>query len=671
MPTPESPPKDKNDGIRAEELPLLRRPAAPAASSSDALRELRRFHFAPGAAVVEGFAPFLTTAAAFRDPYPLFLGPPETADGALGVPLPDLLARSELGDVEAAGGRFLPYGDDVPLRLLCHAAAARTLPAWNVFREEARVLVEQARRLLGEAARPAADGAAEHGELGDRFFDPAALEGLRRTAATPPAASGHDELAADLAALEAFLAGGRPPLPVLCHDGRHGVSLPGADELKTIERDDPCAAAAELFDERAASAARVLRAVHRLRLAVAGDYDPERHDPWLEQLDWQAFSREELALLAPVAALVRAEQVARGEMASLSCLLLSGRPVQVLVLAPPAAWPGAADEDPFSGFRFEAAYLGLSHREAFVQQTAAARPLHMLRGFQRALASPRAALHVIAAPRTAAAELLAVAARAHPLFQYDPEAGASWADRLDFAGNPEPADDWPRHELRARREGGGEETLDLFFTFADYALAEPAYARHFLPLPEGVPESALATMAEHCRAPAGEPGAIPYVWGRDGASLCRLAVSRPLALACRDRLGFWRALQEMAGTRSEHARRAAEQARREAEARAGEERARLETLHAGELERLRREALRDVVDRLTAALLATDAADLAVPEATPASLPALAGRGVDEVTARLLALVGSAPLDGDEPAAGDERVDRVASELLRALAGGA
>lgn len=640
MPTLETPSHEMNDVPSSEELPLLERPAAPAASSSDALRELRRFHLAPDAAAAEGFAPALATTAA-----------------------------SELRDVDGAGESSLPYGEELPVRLLLQAAAARFLSAWEAFHEETRALADQAGRALDAEARPTEGGAAGLGELGDRFLDPAALDGIRRPAAALPATVGREKLSEDLATLRTYLAGARPPALTLCHDGRNGASLPEDDDLETVERGDPCAAAADLFDERAAAAARVLRAVHRLRLAVAGDYDPGRHDPWLDQLDWQAFSRDELALLPPVAALVSAEQVARGEMASLSSLLLSGRPVQVLVLAPPAAYPGAADDDPFSGFRFEAAYLGLSHREAFVQQTAAARPLHMLRGFQRALASPRAALHVIAAPRTLAAELAAIEARAHPLFQYDPEAGVSWADRLDFSDNPSPADDWPRHELRARRDGGGEETLYLDLTFADYALLEPAYARHFRPVPEGVPEAALITVAEHCRTPAGEPGAIPFVWGLDGSSrLCRLAVSRPLALACRDRLDFWRTLQEMAGTRSEHARRAAEQARSETKAEAREERARLETLHADELERLRREAVRDVVDRLTAALLATDVAALAVP--APASLPAMVGRGVDEVAAQLLALVDPASLDGDQPATDDERVGRVASELLRAVGGG-
>ena len=81
-----------------------------------------------------------------------------------------------------------------------------------------------------------------------------------------------------------------------------------------------------------------------------------------------------------------------------------GRPVQVLVTVEPAANPGSdGASGPRSGslseYRFEPAYVGLSHREALVQQTSAARPEHLARGLERALAATHAGLHVIAPAR--------------------------------------------------------------------------------------------------------------------------------------------------------------------------------------------------------------------------------------------------------------------------------
>ncbi|MCP3961974.1 MAG: hypothetical protein GY719_29380 [bacterium] len=142
----------------------------------------------------------------------------------------------------------------------------------------------------------------------------------------------------------------------------------------------------------------------------------------------------------------------------------------------------------------------------------------------------------------------------------------------------------------------------------------------------------------------------------------RLAISRPLALACRDRLDFWRTLQELSGARSEHVRRARTRLREELPEHTVRERAELEARHAEELERVRRDAARDVVDRLTAALLEVDLAAFAAP--TPAPLAGLAGGSVDEVAAALLQLVDPSSLDEASSEAGGDDIDRVASELL-------
>ena len=166
---------------------------------------------------------------------------------------------------------------------------------------------------------------------------------------------------------------------------------------------------------------------------LAERYDPARHDPWLAQLGWELFSRDELHLIPTIVAVVPAALVAGDGLLSLSRLLLSGRPVQVLLLGHPAENPGAEEEDALSGYRFEPGYLGISHREAVVQQTTIARPLHMLEGFAKGLHAAHTALHVVAVAdgtRGAAASAdpwlfltAALEGRAHPVFHYDPEAG--------------------------------------------------------------------------------------------------------------------------------------------------------------------------------------------------------------------------------------------------------
>ncbi len=604
---------------------------------------------------------------------------------AAGGPLAEGLERLRLA--VPAQARLLPESDQAPLHLLMQATGSRLLPARVAFREEARSLAAEAEGLLAAdrqkrpESRSATAAGSALGELGSRFLDPAALSGVldRRSGGTALSDRRKQRLEGALAALEEYLAAAAAPALILVHDGRHGIDgcetlaaerlrasgATGLGSWRVELHDDPCAAAAEIFDREAAALARVLRAVRLVRLEADGKYDPERLDPWLERFDWQAFSRQELLLLTPVVALVAADRVAGPGMVSLSGLLRSGRPVQVLVPVDPAANPGTEGAESLAGFRFEPAYLGLCHREVLVQQTSTATPAHMLRGFLRALSATHAGLHVVSASR--GAELQATAAleaRAHPLFHYDPEAGPSWAERLDFSLNPQAEVDWPVHALETRRPDGSRETLELAFTFADFALLEPAFAHHFHAVADGVQEVELVPAAEFAEQPTGdEAAAIPYVWAVDEApALTRLAISRPLALACRDRLDFWRILQELSGVRSEHVRRAKAMVREELEEQAAKERAALEARHAQELERVRDDAARDVVDRLTSALLEVDVASFAAP--APA-LAGLAGRDVDSVAAALLQIVDVASLE-DEPAAAGaaDGVEKLASDLL-------
>lgn len=725
-------------GALAAALPRLERALAPAAGEGTAED--------PGSTVAAAGAAVIEELAAGG-------GERETLEAEL----------ERLVEALPAGGRWVALDAALPLHLAHLAALDRLLPAWEAFRNQAASLAERLAVLLagdrlqrggeggeangvdtaGEApAEPAAEAfGADLGELGARFIDRGALAGMlahQRGGALEPERRQRLEKARE--ALARFAAEA-PPEPLLVAPpaaAAPDVDLPAApttpaatapDEAppgtdaptmdvppamapapelpgwRRAEADNVCAAAAERFDREAAALAEVVRAARLARLELAGDYDPALHGPWLGRFDWRAFSRDELLLLPPVVVWLPADLAAGAGMVALSRLLLSGRPVQVVVPVTPADDPaspaGGRDDDPaagLAGYRFEPAYLGLSHREALVQQTAAARPLHAMEGFRRGARAARAALHVVAVPATPGedagpgAHLIAAAAvegRAHPLFHYDPEAGWSWPRRFDFAGNPAPAADWPRYELAAAveeaEEGAGETTLEVAFTFADFALLEPAFASSFRALPAGAAAEELVPLAEWLRLDDDEtaPASLPYVWAVDGdGRLRRLVVRRALAVACGDRLDFWRTLQELSGARSEYAREAAEQVREEVAARARDERDRLEARHAEELSRAEREAAERLASRLTAMLLAPEppagapAASAAAPGsgAAAAVAPALAGGDPEQVAARLLALVAPA-LEGDgsgEPAApADPRVEQTAARLLAAIGGGA
>jgi ferredoxin len=465
-----------------------------------------------------------------------------------------------------AGSRFLAYSEIAPLYLLLGAARRRLAARRDAFRREVSDLARQIHLILGvekvkERARDPEALRAAVGDAGMKYLDPAKLAELVPThkGSLPMDPQREYRVREALSKLESLHPEQTAGTLVLVHDGGlDGGALRGESGWSEQRADDPCAAAIDAFDREAAKWVELFRACRIARLEVAGRFEPARHAAWVEEFSPRSFSKDELALLPLVVAFDRAARIAGGGMVSLSRLLRSGLPIHAIVPVHPARNPGAPVEDPLAGHRLEIGYLGIGHRTAFVQQSSAARPAHLVDGYLRALETPRPALHVLAvAPEGDAAspawlrEGAALECRAHPFFRYDPEAGATWAGRMSFAENPQVEEDWPIHE-RSAEEGTPPERLA--FTFADFALLDAALHDHFCVVPDDYDAEALAPLPEWLGL--GEDDALkklPFVLATDGAgAVKKLAVTRRLTSACRERLDFWHTLQELCGVRNQY-----------------------------------------------------------------------------------------------------------------------
>lgn len=438
------------------------------------------------------------------------------------------------------------------------------------------------------------------------------------------------------------------PITVVVPQGEAPL-LPDDANWSVVERPAPCEAALEVFAEAATGVARVFRAVRTAELELEQSGDLTAADAWLDRFDWTAFSRDELLLVPPVVAFETLRNLATGGMASLSRLILSGRPIHVVVPVRPAANPAASDWTFGGGYRLEAGQMGISHRVGFVQQSSTARPLHLVEGLVKGLRHTGAALHLVAVSsvergkRALVGGLMcanaAIEARAWALFHYDPAAGGSWARRLSVHGNPQPEADW----------SVSSDTGDAF-TFADYALLIRNLRPHLTSL-EGVeaPDGGLVPVSEMLAEPEDRPGRVPYVVGldRDGGAH-KLAVSRALLLACRDRMGAWHALRELAGIRNELAEQASLAAREQAEQAFQHKLAQLEAEHTAAISAARTEAAGGAMRRLAEALVSGKVSSMAsgtvvawttplspaapaAPESTPAvGEPAAAQAAVED-----------------------------------------
>jgi ferredoxin len=533
--------------------------------------------------------------------------------------------------------QLLGYGRYAALHLLIHAIRSQLVSRQASFQKRIADCLRGLHGLL-EIEWSKSDESIEPrmvrdsvGPGGDRF-DPAALSAVidHARGSQIMSAERRGRIEQAIQVLESW-----EPDPVLVRFVHAGSLtdpwLHEADFCQEVTNADPCAQATELFDSEAEKLTEIFGAVRIASLELDHRYDPVIHNPWFSSFDWEAFSQEELRLVPAIIALASADQVAGDGMRTFSRLLSSGRPVQVLIRVQAHNNPGAAaQQDPFQSFRTELGYLGISHRQAMVDQSSAARHHHMLDCFLAALESTRTSLHVINTGQREPGELLplnawlvagaAIESRAHPFFRINPEAGDSSAARMDFSGNPQWDIDWPLHPFHYRDENGNDTDIELAFTFADYCLLIERLRDHFRLVPPGCDSVALVPLQEYLAMDPGQAyQQVPYVLTVDGnATLHRVVLSRKLAMACRDRLNYWHALQEMAGVRSHYVDMAVQQTREEEQAKAAAELEAVRNAHAVELEQVRNEAAGEAMQRLTDVLLGMDVS-AAIPAALQAS----------------------------------------------------
>ena len=531
----------------------------------------------------------------------------------------------------APGSRFLGYGPDAPLHLLVHAIRHRDLERRRQLQHR---ISDSANRLSGllqiEAARegktPVDGTTAQHLDtsllssmLGERAHGSVALAPERR-------ARIEDALAAlrewnDDAVLVRFVG----ELKNAWFDQQ--------EDIEVVNSKEPCASASELFERDAARYTRLFAALRIAALESEDRYDPSIHDSWFAGFDWQAFSDEELQSVTRIVALVSADYLAGDGLPTFSHLLGSRRPVHVIswvrAYDNPAVRP---DEGPFDAYRFELAYFGVGHRQVVVAQTSAARHDDLLEGYECALGGNRTSLHLVNRGTQTRADRpildpwfvasAALESRAHPFLLVNPDAGDHAAERVSFDGNPQADRNWPVETLEYDEAGGERKEMSLAFTFADYALLMPALHDHFRMVPAGYESDELVPVADYLEQDEeSTERLVPFVWGIDEKGvLVKLAISRALVFACRDRLNYWRTLQELAGVHNFYVEAAVERVLEDARAAADAEREELLKAHEEELDAARSEAAGEAMGQLVDVLMGADLSGM-VGGSAPATMP--------------------------------------------------
>jgi pyruvate-ferredoxin/flavodoxin oxidoreductase len=336
-----------------------------------------------------------------------------------------------------------------------------------------------------------------------------------------------------------------------------------------------------IFEGHMSKMAEGFKVIRKAELELAGKYNPAEHDEFLTYFTWKQFTDEEWLLCPPVVALGGDGAMYDIGFQNLSRLMASGKPIKVIIVDT-QVYSNTGGQACTSGFigqvsdmaqygkvwkgkpepRKEIGLLAMAHRNTYVLQGTLANTSHMIEGFIDGLMAKRPALfnlyttcqpeHGVGDDLGAHQAKLAVESRAYPIFKYNPENGVKAEEAFDLSGNPDMQSLWPTYKLKYL-ENGREKTMAVPMTFADFAITEGRFRKHFRKVPRDAWNDNMILLADFLEMDESErEGKFPFIWAVDRKQrLSRVLVAKTIVESCEERRDFWIMLRGLAGVETE------------------------------------------------------------------------------------------------------------------------
>jgi pyruvate-ferredoxin/flavodoxin oxidoreductase len=339
---------------------------------------------------------------------------------------------------------------------------------------------------------------------------------------------------------------------------------------------DTASMALGVFEGHMAKMAEGFKAIRLAELELNGKYNSAEHDTFFNYFNWHQFSDEEFQLCPPVVAVGGDGAMYDIGFQNLSRAMMTAKPIKVVVLdtqvysntggqACTSGFTGQiSDMAPFGKvsagkqeIRKEIGLIAMAHRTTYVMQSTIAYPNHMIEGFIEGLMSKRPAVfncytscqpeHGIGDDMGHHQAKLAVESRAYPLFRYNPDKGVTPSECFDLDGNPAIHKPWHIYKLRYK-ENKREKVMELPQTFADFAMTEIRFRKHFRIAPHDTWHENMIPLHEFLELDQDEQEEkFPFIWTVNSKQqLSRLLVDQSIVDSCKDRQNFWLMLKELA-----------------------------------------------------------------------------------------------------------------------------
>ncbi len=340
---------------------------------------------------------------------------------------------------------------------------------------------------------------------------------------------------------------------------------------------DSASMAMGVFEGHMAKMSEGFVTIRKAELELSGSYDASVHDKFFTYFNWTQFTDEEWLLCPPVVALGGDGAMYDIGFQNLSRMMASGKPIKVIVVDT-QVYSNTGGQACTSGFigqisdmaqygqvqkgktepRKEIGLIAMAHRNTYVLQATLANTSQMIEGFIDGLMIKRPALfnlYTTCQPEHGVGDdlgmhqaKLAVESRAYPIFKYNPDHGVKAKDAFDLSGNPAMDQIWPTYQLKYL-ENGLEKSMDVAMTFADFAVTEGRFRKHFRKVPRDAWNENMIPLVEFLEMDADErEGLFPYIWAVDRKQrLSRVLVAQPIVESCEERRDFWIMLRDIAG----------------------------------------------------------------------------------------------------------------------------
>lgn len=338
---------------------------------------------------------------------------------------------------------------------------------------------------------------------------------------------------------------------------------------------DSTSMAMGIFEGHMAKMAEGFKTIRKAELELQGKYNPSEQQDFLTYFNWNQFSDEEWKLCPPVVALGGDGAMYDIGFQNLSRMMASGKPIKVIVVDT-QVYSNTGGQACTSGFigqvsdmaqygkvwkgkpepRKEIGLIAMAHRNTYVMQGTMANTSQMIEGFIDGLITRRPALfnlyttcqpeHGVGDDLGVHQAKLAVESRAYPIFKYNPDEGVKVHEALDLSGNPAKDKVWPSYELKYL-ENGHEKTMEVPMTFADFAITEARFRKHFRNAPRNTWNDKMILLTDFLEMNEDErEGLFPYIWAVDKKNqLTRVLIAKTIVDSCEERRDFWIMLRDL------------------------------------------------------------------------------------------------------------------------------